>query len=188
MTDLAFSAAQCTARLDRMPITAWHKKIRLIIGSATFFDAFDALMVALTLPLLAHAWSLNVGQMGAIISIGYGGQAIGAIAAGYLSEKYGRMKIFQISVAIFSILSLASALAQNYPQMLLFRFLAGLGLGGEMPVAAAYMSEFAPRKKRGQYFLLYEFMFSLGFVGSSLIGNLIWQAPNEWSKSIVVNS
>lgn len=173
MNDIIFDASSCAARLDRLPITSIHRKIQWIIGSAIFFDAFDVMMVALTLPILARTWHLNVAEIGAMISIGYVGQAIGALVSGWLAEKFGRIKIFQFFVVVFSLLSIASALSQNYPQMLLFRFLAGLGLGGEMPVGATYMSEFAPKKSRGRYFLFYQFMFTLGFLGSSFMGALI---------------
>lgn len=67
------------ARIERIPFSGWHVKMRMIIGVATFFDAVDALMIAAMLPLLIREWHLRPDQIGFLISIGYIGQTAGAI-------------------------------------------------------------------------------------------------------------
>jgi putative MFS transporter len=65
------SASDLIARLERVPITRWHLRARLIMGSATFFDAFDALSLAFVLPVLVQIWGISVVQIGWLIAAGY---------------------------------------------------------------------------------------------------------------------
>ena len=70
------------ARLESVPFSRWHLRPRIIVGSATFFDAFDALSLAFVLPVLGRLWGLSPGQIGWLISIGYLGQFLGALIFG----------------------------------------------------------------------------------------------------------
>src|ERR1700691_6313049 len=78
---------QIAARMERLPLSRWHNKMRLIVGSANFSDAFDALTVAYVLPALIPLWHLRPADIGLLISIGYAGQVIGGIVSGWLAEK-----------------------------------------------------------------------------------------------------
>ena len=77
------------ARMERLPLSPWHTKIRLIIGSVNFSDAFDALTVAYVLPVLIPLWHMKPTEIGGLISVGYAGQVIGGFASGWLAERYG---------------------------------------------------------------------------------------------------
>ncbi len=79
------------ARIERMPISWWHVRTRIIIGVATFFDAFDALAIAFVLPVLVPLWKLNGPQIGYLIAAGYLGQLVGALFFGWVAERYGRL-------------------------------------------------------------------------------------------------
>jgi len=96
-------------------------------------------MVWVTLPALVGLWKLVPGQIGFLISAGYIGQIVGAVFFGWFAERYGRIKALVGSVAILSLLSLACAFSWNYESLLVFRTLQGIGLGGEVPIAAAYI-------------------------------------------------
>lgn len=76
---LSNRAAELLTRIESVPFSRWHIKPRVIMGSATFFDAFDALSLAFVLPVLIGLWNLTPGQIGILIGSGYLGQAIGAI-------------------------------------------------------------------------------------------------------------
>ncbi len=76
------AAGEISARIERLPISRWLVKARLIIGTATFFDAFDALAVAQALPVLVPAWRLSSQQVGYVIAIGFVGQLFGALVFG----------------------------------------------------------------------------------------------------------
>ena len=79
------------ARIERLPTSWWHVKTRIIVGVATFFDAFDAIAIATVLPVLAPLWKLSGPDIGFMISAGYVGQLIGAVLFGWIGERYGRM-------------------------------------------------------------------------------------------------
>ena len=162
-----------SARIERLPTSPWHVRMRVIIGTATFFDAFDSVAIAAALPALVSLWHLSPKQVGTLISVGFGGQAIGAISIGYFAEHRGRIAAAQISIALFGAASLLCALASSYNMLLLFRFLQGFGLGSEVPVAATYINEIAKAKARGRFFLFYECVFLFGIVSSAAAGAFI---------------
>jgi MFS family permease len=77
--------------VENVPFCRWHTKARIIMGSATFFDAFDALAIAFVIPVLVGLWHLNHAQIGLLIAAGYLGQVIGALLFGSLAERFGRV-------------------------------------------------------------------------------------------------
>jgi MFS transporter, putative metabolite:H+ symporter len=170
---LSVAAGEISARIERLPFSRWHVKVRLIIGAATFFDAFDALAIAQALPVLVPAWKLSSHQVGFVISIGFVGQLIGALLFGWLAERIGRLQAMTISIASFSIMSVLSGLAWNYQSLLVFRGLEGIGLAGQVPIAAVYISELIKAKGRGRFVLLHECVFTVGLVVSGLVGSVI---------------
>ena len=167
--------ADVVARIERLPISPWHVKARVIIGVATFFDAFDALAIAFVLPVLVPLWKLNGPQIGFMISAGYLGQLAGALLFSWIAQRFGRVRALAWSIILLSVMSLACAFAWDYRSLLIFRTLQGLGLGGEVPVAAVYISEITRAKGRGRFVLLYELIFPIGLVGAGLLAR--WVVP-----------
>jgi MFS transporter, putative metabolite:H+ symporter len=173
-------ASDLITRLESVPFSRWHLRARLIVGSATFFDAFDALSLAFVLPVLVRQWSISSAQVGWLISIGYLGQFVGALIFGGLAERFGRIRSVAWATALMSIVSLACATAGNFSSLLALRLVQGVGVGGEMPVAAVYINELSKAKGRGRFFLLYEMIFPVGLmvtgqVGALLVPTLGWQ-------------
>ena len=164
------------ARIERLPTSWWHVKTRIIVGVATFFDAFDALAVATVLPVLVPLWKIAPPQIGLLISAGFLGQLVGALLFGWIGERFGRMHAMIWSIATYSVMTFVSAFAWNYDSFLVLRVIQGIGLGGEVPVAATYISELTRARHRGRFVLLYEMVFPIGLVGASLIG--LWVVPN----------
>src|SRR3984885_13795795 len=102
----AADAASLLARMEQVPFSAWHRNARLIMGSATFFDAFKALSLAFALPTLIRLWHISPRQIGLLISASYVGQLAGALAFSALAEKIGRIRGTTAAIAIMSIMSL----------------------------------------------------------------------------------
>jgi MFS transporter, putative metabolite:H+ symporter len=168
--DTAHSVESVIARLERLPISRELTVARIVIGSATFFDAYTVLAIAYAMPVLAREWNLTPGQIGTIISAGYLGQVFGALFFGWLAERIGRLNVLLITVVIFTSMDLACLFAWDASSMMIFRFCQGIGTGGEVPVASAYMNEFVSAKRRGRFFLLYEVLFLFGLLAAGLIG------------------
>jgi MFS transporter, putative metabolite:H+ symporter len=170
------------ARLERLPFSSFHIKIRLILGIATFFDAADLLAISFALPALAGPWRLSPQDIGSIISAAFVGQLIGAFLAGWAAEKFGRLRTVTVAVATFGLMSLACAFAWDAQSLIVFRFIQGIGLGGEVPIATTYIIEFARREGRGRFYILYELVFTFGLVGAALLG--YWLVPSLGWQSL----
>jgi len=173
-------APSLLARLESIPFSRWHLRARLIVGSATFFDAFDALSLAFVLPVLVRLWAITPTEIGWLIAIGYLGQFVGALVFGGLAERYGRIRSVAAATALMSLMSIACALAGNFGTLLTLRLIQGIGVGGEMPVAATYINELSKARGRGRFFLLYELIFPIGLMttgqmGAVLVPTLGWQ-------------
>ncbi|WP_109511479.1 MFS transporter [Pseudomonas ovata] len=173
LTEGGKSQANISARLERLPITRQVFWARNIIGAATFFDGYTVIAIAYAMPVLAKEWSLSATQIGMILSAGYLGQLFGAVFFGWLAERIGRMKVLTFTILLFVAMDVACLFASGAVAMMAFRFLQGIGTGGEVPVASAYVNELIGSKKRGRFFLLYEVMFLLGLVGAGIIGYLL---------------
>lgn len=158
------------ARLERLPYSRWHITVTIVLGVAIFFDSFDSLALAYVLPVLVPAWKIPPEKIGALISIANFGQAIGAFLFGLIAERIGRVTAARITIALFAIMSLACAFAHNYQQLFWFRFVEGIGLGGEIPVASTYISEILRAEGRGGRFLSYQMIFPIGLLGAGLAG------------------
>ena len=166
------------ARIERLPLSSWQIKTRIIVGTATFFDAFDALAITYVLPAVVPAWQLTPAAISWLISAGFLGQLIGALVGGALAERIGRRPMIVAAVLWFGLFSLACGWAWNYESLLVVRVLQGLGLGAEVPVAATYISELAKASGRGRFVLLFELVFPVGLVAVAVMGR--WIVPVGW--------
>ncbi|VVC03628.1 Putative sialic acid transporter [Candidatus Burarchaeum australiense] len=168
-------------RLERIPVNKMHYRLLGIHGMGWMFDAMDVGIITFVLAALSVSWNLNPGQLGLIGSAGPLGMFVGAAASGWLADRYGRKAVFQTTLLIFSIATLLNAFAWNLESMLFFRFLVGLGLGGELPVVSTLMSEFVPTKARGRFVVLLESFWALGWLAAALVAFFVipqygWQA------------
>jgi putative MFS transporter len=163
------------ARLENVPFSRWHAKARIVVGSATFFDAFNALALAFALPVLIRLWHITPAQGGFLIGASYVGQLAGALLFSWLAEEFGRVPSAAAATALMSVMSLACAIAGSFPALFAYRLIQGVGIGGEMPVAAAYISELSKARGRGKFFMLYELIFPIGLMATSQIG--AWVVP-----------
>lgn len=172
------------ARLERLPVTSWHVRARIIVGAATFFDAFDVLAISVALPVLVGRWHLSAAQTSYLISTGFAGQLAGALLFGWIAERAGRLRALMYSVALLAFMSLACAAAWNFASLVVFRTIQGIGIGGEVPVAAAYINELSKAHRRGRFFLLYEMVFGMGLTSAGLVG--YWLVPRVGWQSMFV--
>ena len=168
-------AAQLIARMESVPFSRWHTKCRFVMGSATFFDAFNALSLAFALPVLIRLWHISSAEIGLLISVSYVGQLAGALLFSGMAEKFGRVRSATAAVALMSVMNVGCALAGNFQALFVCRLIQGVGVGGEMPVAATYISELSKAHGRGRFFLLYELIFPVGLMATGQLG--AWLVP-----------
>ncbi len=174
-------------RLEKMPVGSFHYKLLLVTGLGWLFDSMDTGLISFVLPVLAKEWGLTPDQMGWIGSVGLVGMALGAVISGTVADRIGRKKVFTITVLMYAIATGMCALAWNYEALLFFRFLVGFGLGGELPVAATLMSEYAPTKLRGRFIVLLESFWGLGWLAAACIAYLL--IPEfGWKMAFLIGS
>jgi MFS transporter, putative metabolite:H+ symporter len=170
MTSTGVSVA---GRLDARPLGAFHRRLLFASGLGWMFDSMDVGLISFVLAALVGEWKLHPDQVGLISSAGFVGMFAGALVAGLLADRFGRKPLFQSTLIIYSIGTGLCALAGSLGTLLGLRFLVGLGLGGELPVASTLVSEFSPARRRGLMIVLLESFWAYGWVVAALIGYLL---------------
>ncbi|KOP66431.1 MFS transporter [Bacillus sp. FJAT-18019] len=150
-----------------------QRKLLFSAGLSWMFDAMDVGMISFVVAALAAEWSLSSQQVGILTSTTSIGMVFGAAMAGFLADKYGRKNILLWTLLIFSIASGFSALATGFIMLCLMRFIAGFGLGGELPVASTLVSESMPVQERGRAVVLLESFWAAGWILSALIAYFV---------------
>lgn len=151
MPDRAVSGGiQAGPRLDRLPVSAFHRKVMALIAAGLFLDAFDIYVGGSVLgTLVKEGWSTL--QLNAwFITMTFAGLVIGAWGAGIIGDWLGRRASYQVNLAIFGLASLAAAFAPNMIWLIWLRFIMGIGLGAELVVGYATLAEFVPPRQRGR--------------------------------------
>ncbi|GAA2015208.1 MFS transporter [Microbacterium ulmi] len=176
MTDAAPAAAtdaSVSERLDRLPFTREHARVLTGSGLGWALDAMDVGLISFIIAALAAQWSLAPSQTAWIASIGFIGMAIGATVGGLLADRFGRRQVFALTLVVYGLATGASALVGGLAVLLVLRFLVGLGLGAELPVASTYVSEFAPARIRGRLIVILEAFWAVGWTAAALIGYFV---------------
>ena len=124
--------------------------IFLIGGLGFMFDAWDVALNGFLIPLVGQEWGLSPAQRGWIGTANLVGMAVGAVVWGAVADSIGRKRAFSLTLLMFSLFSLAGAASPDYVAFCAFRFLAGVGLGGCIPVDYALVGEFTPARVRGR--------------------------------------
>src|SRR5690606_35928167 len=148
------TVASIAARLERLPTSRWHVKVRTFIGVVTFFEAFDQLLIATALPVLIREWGVCTGRVTLATAPGSVGMLVGALAAGWLADRVGRVRMVMCGVRVTGLSSLAIVFAPGFAWLVVLRFVQGLGIGGEEPGAAAYVNEITNAQHLGRCALL----------------------------------
>jgi putative MFS transporter len=139
----------------------------------------DVGLISFVIAALAAQWSLTPGETAWIASIGFVGMAIGASVGGLLADRFGRRQVFALTLLVYGLATGASALVGGLAALLVLRFLVGLGLGAELPVASTYVSEFAPARIRGRLIVILEAFWAVGWTLAALIGYFVIPASEE---------
>ena len=167
------SAVNAGARLDRLPISSFHYRIFWLVGAGMFFDGYDLYVAASVLASAVQTKFSTVPQNFQFVSLTFVGMTIGSLVTGFVGDKMGRRFTYQINLLIFGLASLAAAFAQDMPQLIICRFVQGLGLGAEIVVGYSTITEFVPPKTRGRWLSFMAFIVVAGFPATSILGYLI---------------
>lgn len=161
------------SRVQRLPIGKFHYTLLWVIGLGWMFDAMDTGLISFILTTMADEWQMSAAQKGWVVSITFVGMAIGAVFAGGLADRIGRRTVFAMTLLIYSLATALCAFAPNLTWLLLFRFIVGLGLGGQLPVAVTLVSEYIPAHVRGRFIVLLESFWGLGWLVAALMSYFV---------------
>lgn len=160
-------------RIDRLPATPMLWKVLFLTGIGWMFDAMDQGMVSGVMASIGREWKLSPPDLGMLGSASAVGMAVGAAVAGMVADRLGRRTVVTYTLVLFGIASALSAFSPNFHFLLLFRFLTGLGLGGELPAASTLVSEYSPAKIRGRMVVYLESFWAWGWIIAALIAYLL---------------
>ncbi|MEY9094125.1 MFS transporter [Paenibacillus sp. RC84] len=164
-----------------------QRKLLFSAGLSWLFDAMDVGIISFIVAALTVHWKLSAGQVGVLTSINSVGMAFGAAIAGYLADRYGRKSVLLWTLLIFSAASGLSALATSFTVLCILRFIAGVGLGGELPVASTLVSESMPAQDRGRAVVLLESFWAGGWILAALIAYFVIPKYG-WQSAFVIGA
>ncbi|MGP4020340.1 MFS transporter [Saccharopolyspora sp. 5N708] len=159
--------------------------IFLIGGLGFMFDAWDVALNGFLIPLVGAEWNLSPAARGWVGTSNLIGMAVGAVIWGAIADTIGRKRAFSLTLLMFSVFSLAGAASPDFVTFCVFRFLAGIGLGGCIPVDYALVGEFTPAKVRGRVLTAMDIWWPVGATLCGVVSAALLVFDN-WRLLLVV--
>ena len=167
------SSVNAGARLDRLPVSSFHYRIFWLVGAGMFFDGYDLYVASGVLAATIQTKFSTLPQNLQFLSLTFVGMTLGSLITGFVGDKYGRRFTYQVNLLVFGLASFAAAFAQDMPQLIICRFVQGLGLGAEIVVGYSTLTEFVPPTTRGRWLAFMAFLTVCGFPVTAILGYLI---------------
>jgi MFS family permease len=158
------------ARIDRLPWSRFHTRMIIALGVAWVLDGLEIQIASIVGPVLQHTNTLNLSSqdVGFSATIYLIGEVVGALVFGRLSDRYGRRKLFIATLGLYLLANGLTAFSFNYGIFLVFRFVAGMGIGGEYAAIHSAIDELIPAKYRGRVDLAVSGTYWFGAIIGSL--------------------
>jgi len=145
------------------------RKLLLVIGTAWLFDAMDVALLSFIMPLIKTEWNLTPAQVGYVSSVTSLGMVFGSLLCGYLADKFGRKNVMIVTLIVFSVGNLLLAFTKDVNQFMLVRFITGMGLGGELPVAATMLADNFKGKTQAKMLIMADSFWAIGWILAAVI-------------------
>ncbi|WP_338568677.1 aromatic acid/H+ symport family MFS transporter [Erwinia billingiae] len=179
------AAIDVRALINQGGISRYQQRIIALCFAVVAMDGMDIALMGFIAPALKSDWGVSTHQLGAVISAALIGLALGAMLAGPLADRFGRRVVIISSVFFFGLWTLMTALSHNVDQMMLFRFLTGLGMGAAMPNVGTLVAEYSPERKRAFIITVVFCGFTFGAAGGGFAAS--WLIPTfGWHAVLVV--
>ena len=146
------------ASLDEAKISPLHVRVIALIAAGYFFDVIDLIVLGSLIPDMVQSKFATGAQAGLVGSATVFGMFIGAAGQGEFSDRWGRKTVYQFNLLLFGIFTILGALAPTVTWLMVARFIAGIGLGAEQPLAFAYAGEYSPKRIRGRILAIVHFI------------------------------
>ncbi|MBL1101032.1 MFS transporter [Streptomyces coffeae] len=139
------------ARLDRLPVTSLHRRFTRLIALGNFFEIYELFLSGVLATTLKTTFALSGLGLSLVLASAFVGAFIGAVLIGRCADRIGRRTAYMITLSLYSAATLACAFAPSLWTLVAFRFVAGIGLGGELPVTDSFLGDLLPPARRGRY-------------------------------------
>lgn len=167
--------------------TPYQKKTLFASTVGYALDGMDMMILGVCFSLISVSFNLSKTDLGTLTSVTLLGAVLGGILFGVLADKYGRVRVFSWTILIFSLFTGLCAISPNYESFLIFRFLSGLGLGGEFGIGMTLVSESWPKNKRSRATSIVALGFQAGIILSTLTVNFVGQSYGwRWAFAVGV--
>ena len=158
-----------------------------IIGGLGFmFDAWDVTLNGALIPLVAEEWGLDRSTAALLGTSNLVGMALGAFIWGGIADRFGRKNAFSLTLLMFALFTVLGALSPNFGWFVAFRFLAGMGLGGCIPVDYALVGEFTPARLRGKVLTAMDGWWPVGAAASFFVSGWVMSTTGNWRLILAV--
>ena len=144
--------------LDDAKISPLHIRVIALIAAGYFFDVIDLIVLGSLIPDMVQSKFATAAEAGLVGSATVIGMFIGAAGQGQFSDRWGRKSVYQFNLLLFGIFTILGALAPTVLWLGVARFIAGIGLGAEQPLAFAYAGEYSPKLIRGRILAIVHFI------------------------------
>jgi putative MFS transporter len=168
-TSAGTSVAAIHARLDRLPVTRRHRFVLVAVGIGIFFDLYEVFLAGTLATVLGKEFGVTGTAQKLVLSSVFVGAFVGAITLTRLADRVGRRRAFFLTLGIYSLFSVLGAFSPNVEMLIVCRFLAGIGIGAELPLCDAYLSDLLPARVRGR---MIAWAYTVGFCGVPVAGLL----------------
>ncbi|MDQ0189378.1 MFS transporter [Alicyclobacillus cycloheptanicus] len=179
------------ARLDRIPVSSIHRKAAFIIGLGLFFELYDVYLSGVLGSVISEQFHISGVTQSLLLGSSFLGMFLGAIFLNRMADVIGRRKAFMFNLLIYSVFTFLCAFSPNVSLLVLFRFLAGFGIGAEAPLCDTYLSEILPSYRRGTIMV---WAYTLQFCSMPVEGLLArWIVPTNvgmagWRWMFIIGS
>lgn len=171
--------------INQQPLSRYQWRVVLLCFLIVFIDGLDTAAMGFIAPALSQEWGIDRASLGPVMSAALIGMVFGALGSGPLADRFGRKGVLVGAVLVFGGFSLASAYATNVDQLLVLRFLTGLGLGAGMPNATTLLSEYTPERLKSLLVTSMFCGFNLGMAGGGFISAKMIPAYG-WHSLLVI--
>jgi MFS transporter, PHS family, inorganic phosphate transporter len=161
------------SEMDNAKISREHWKIMWISGMGFFTDAYDLFIIGVVMALLKPLWNVGKVEEALVESTALLASAIGALLFGRIADMLGRKRIYGTEILVLGAGAIACAFSPNIWWLIGFRFVLGVGIGGDYPVSATIMSEYAGKAHRGMLVSMVFAMQAAGLIIGPLLAALL---------------
>jgi putative MFS transporter len=156
-------------RIDRLPVTRTQRRATVAVGLGLFFELYEVFLTGVLSGVLVGEFGLTKAQLPLVLASTFIGMFLGALVLGRVADRFGRRGAFLLNLCIYSFFSLFGAFSMNAVWLVGSRFLVGVGLGAELPLADTYLTDLLPARRRGRYIA---WAYTVAFIGVPVVGFL----------------